>query len=852
MAVEPARDPLRLDPQVEPTAQALELQLDPAAERYTGSTRIELQFHVTTNRFRFHAKSLDIQRATLDGRELVLTADEADLVIATAAEAVTNGPHTLQINFANAYNRSGAGLYKATYEGRPCLFTQMEPIDARRAFPCWDEPGFKIPWRLTVTIPAALEAVGNMPIAQTQAAGTNKMVEFGRTPPLPAYLVFLAVGPLERTPVPGMSVPGSIITAAGKAALTHLIAQETPGILSALERYFGIPYPYPKLDQIATPEFAFGGMENAGAISYIDSGVLLDSGHVSFSQRQGLVELITHEMAHMWFGDLVTMAWWDDLWLNESFASWITPRIAGPIHPEFRSEIGAAQRALGARQADHQPSVKAIRRPFRGGDDPMEAIDTLSYSKGEAILRMVEGWIGPDRFRSSLRQYFLRHRWGNARAEDLWAAFDQEVGGNIGETLRGYIEQPGLPQVTFARLPGDRCEVRQRRYQTIMSKGVSSQTWRVPIVMRYGGKAGERTERFLLTKEQDVFSAPGLDQAEWVYPNANESGYYEWSLSPELTAAMIALHGSPLTIVERLGLLHYAGCGVLSGRLTAVEATELRLGLAGDPDPDVRQSIVNSLTMLRSVYLGPEDAPAFARLLHQTLRPMLDALGLEPKPGELPQQGYLRASLLNSLGRHGDEPDVLAFCRERAKRQLTEPSDVDPELADATLAVATWHGDGSWLAALRQAFEQAQAPDVRARFLSALGGFRDPSLVAATWDYSLTEAMKPTEFSPLLSAGARAELAPVAFDWLVAHYEPYTKKLPEAFLPGLPWILSEADAELLAKGRSFFLNPSRKSPLLELELTKVTEAVELCLALRERHQEGVRKLVRSLGNDATR
>src|SRR5258708_6450681 len=238
VAAESASDPLRLDPLVEPITQTLDLQLDPTADSYAGSTRIEPQFHVATNQFRFHAKSIELRRATLDGRELALKPSQADLVIATAPEAYASGSHTLQIDFTNAFNRTGAGLYKAVYEGRPYLFTQMEPVDARRAFPCWDEPGFKIPWRVTVTIPAGLEAVANMPIAETRAVGTNKRVEFGRTPPFPFYLFFIAVGPFERPPVVGLPAPGSIVTTPGKAAFPHFIAQESPAILAALEQYF--------------------------------------------------------------------------------------------------------------------------------------------------------------------------------------------------------------------------------------------------------------------------------------------------------------------------------------------------------------------------------------------------------------------------------------------------------------------------------------------------------------------------------------------------------------------------------------------------------------------------------------
>lgn len=842
---EPPYDPLRLDRAVEPFTQSLELQLDPEKDEYTGKTLIELQFNNATNRFRFHAKGIDLGRATLAHQEVTLKRGEADLVIGTTAQIVPTGLHRLEIAFSNRFDRTGAGLYKSVSKGVSYILSQMEPTDARRAFPCWDEPEFKHPWRVTVTIPRKLEVIGNMPIAQVTPQGEHKVVEFSRSPPLPSYLLVLAVGPFESVPVPGLSVPGRIYTAPGNSQRAQWFAAQTPRILSAFEEYIGIPYPYPKLDQMAWPEFNASGMENAGAIAYRDSVVLVDGERASYEQRRRLIGLVSHEIAHMWFGDLVTMRWWDDLWLNEAFATWLGPKVAHFLYPELRFQHGMFNRAERARAADRQPSVKAIRRDFRAGDDMNEAFDALSYQKGASILQMVEGWLGSDRFRVALRHYFGRHLWGNAAAEDLWRAFEETGAGNMGEVLRRYVEQPGLPELAFKRLPGDRCEVTQRRYRALTAPHLSPQLWHVPVVGRYGAGEKVRTFRFLLTREQEVFQAPGLDQAEWFHPNVEETGYYVWTLEPELSAALTNRAVlDRLSPVERLGLLDGALSALQSGRMTPVQRIQLMLSLAEDPEPEIKARVVNGLEGLAEEYLEEVDRPVLAAFLHRHLRPMLDELGLEPAQDELPQLGPLRADLLRVLGSQGHEPDLVAYCRHQASRLLENPLSVDAGLAQAVLEVAAWHGNEEWLARLRGAFEQASQPDARQRFLYSLGGFSDPALVQRVLDATLTPAMNASEFMlPILRSSGRPENAAVVFDWVRRRYEDLKHKAPEDRMDALPGLLSAADALLLAQGRAFFLNPSRKTPLIEVRLTKVTEEVKLRLALRKNYQESVRRLI---------
>ncbi len=584
-------------------------------------------------------------------------------------------------------------------------------------------------------------------------------------------------------------------------------------------------------------------MENVGAITYKDSLLLLNSRNASIGQRQQLLELLAHEMAHLWFGDLVTMQWYDDLWLNEAFATWISYRIAGQVHPDLRFDRMSLRSASIARMNDAQPSVKPIRRQFRGDDNLREAFDILSYNKGQAILGMIEAWIGEANFRAALRRYFVRHHWGNTRAEDLWAAFAEAGDDSLPETVRRYVEQPGIPELRIQRLPGDRLEVRQRRYRSLTAKGVTEQLWQVPIVLRYGTKSDHRTARLLLKQEHDVFSVPGLDQAVWIHPNAGESGHYLWSLPRELTSVLAKPEIARLSLAERGGLFQGADLQSMSGNLGADQLLEFALNFANDPEPDIKNAVAGTVSSLAGI-VPTNDRPAYATLIRRTLRPMLDEIGFQARPDEGIERQELRGMLFANLGFEVEDPHVIAFCREAAARQFIDPRGVSAEIASTTLAVANWHGDAAWATQARAAFEKATAPDVRARLAGTLTGFRDPALVRAGLDYALTEAVKPAEFRGLLNPG-REETTAVFFDWLVQNYDSVKRKVPEQYLPFLTHILFGGDAELLARGRAFFLDPARKDALTEQHLTQVADLVELMVALRERHGPGLSKFIQA-------
>ncbi len=356
---------VRLGDDVFPTFQAIELTVDPDKTDYTGSVRIDLDVRKKTNTFRFHAQEMTLNTSVLERKgapiQLRHTAGDNDMIIVTTASPLAPGGYALKIDFSNDFNTRGLSLYRVVVDGRGYVYTQFEAIDARGAFPCWDEPAFKIPFQVTMTVPKAHMVISNTPVESEKDLGASRKVVFARTKPLPAYLLAMAVGPFETVEIPGMSVPGRVVTVKGKSRLAAEAVRTTPPILKALEKYFG-KYPYRKLDLLAVPEFAFGAMENVGAVTYRDTILLIDPDATSDAQRAGLAGTTAHELAHMWFGNLVTLAWWDDTWLNESFATWMGTKIADEVFPEYKIEARQTRSAQRAMITDARLSTRAIRR----------------------------------------------------------------------------------------------------------------------------------------------------------------------------------------------------------------------------------------------------------------------------------------------------------------------------------------------------------------------------------------------------------------------------------------------------------------------------------------------------------
>jgi aminopeptidase N len=854
---------VRLGDDVVPTFEAVRLRLDPGAKEYSGTVAVDLLARRPTPAFRFHARGQQLLKVALrrdgnqvvgftrEGQEIALAreAGPGGIVTARPEEPLSPGPYHLEITFTQAFNTQSVGLYRTEKDGKSYAFTQFEAADARRAFPCWDEPGVKIPYQLTVEIPAGLAVVSNTPEEKTSVDGGVKTVVFQRTPPLPAYLLALAVGPLEFTPIPGLSVPGRVVTIAGEGRLAGPAVELVPPLLAALERWFDRPFPFAKLDLIAAPEFWPGGMENAGAIVFAENSLLLDPATATEAERLRLSRIAAHELAHQWFGDLVTMAWWDDLWLNESFADWMGDKITDQVYPRWKYSTSSLIDIERMLERDARPSSGAIRRPVVSVDSLLQNVG-VAYEKGKAVLGMFETFLGPETFRRGVQGYLREHAWGSATAGDLWRALGRAAGRDVGAAMATFIEQPGFPLVRVELLPegqgtegGPGIALSQERF---VNAGATAPplSWQIPVGLKYGDGTNVRTTTVLLTHARETVTLPGVSEAlkgrrlekiAWVMPDLSGAGYYRWSLPKELLGKLASEAPARLDARERIAFLSNSKALLDAGELSGDTWFEVATPFAADPEPAVVAAFAGELERVRPALVPDELAASFAGYVRRTFRPVLERIGRAARPGEAPDVPALRSTLLRWLGDFGRDEEVLRYAETLARRCLTSPAELNPGLATVALDLAAIHGDHALFEEYRKRFESAKTPVERLRYLRALGHFRDPAVREEILRYALSGPLRPNEVLRLAGGlGDTEQGADRIFAWVREHYDEVVARLPPILLPGLPLIASGCSAARLEQGRQFFSAPGKSVPGTERQLASVADQVHDCLRLRER------------------
>jgi alanyl aminopeptidase len=794
--------------------------------------QVELNVARPTRTFRFHAQGISIVSLRLsEGQrpiDAAYSASEGNTVLVTAGERLAPGRYALAIDFHNRFNRQAVGLYKmVTKDGEPYLFTQLEAVDARRAFPIWDEPAFKIPYQLSVTIPAIYDAVSNTPVTSETASGDTKTIHFARTKPLPSYLLALAVGKFDYTPIEGLGVPGRVVAPKGQGHLSGLAVKVTPPLLAALEKYFGSKYPYEKIDLIAVPEYWAGAMENPGAITYRDSILLVDPVRATPGQRQELMSITAHELAHMWFGDLVTMEWWNDLWLNESFADWMGDKITDQVFPELEHAVRELQGVQNVMSGDARATADPIRRADAAPEEALSSVG-LAYNKGKAVLAMFEQWIGPEKFRQGVLAHLKANEWGNATAEEFFASLARHAPAGTAEALETFIEQPGVPLVRVERIGPNTLRLTQKRFTTGETKPAM---WKIPVTLRYDGG----TKAVLLDGPSKTVTLD-VDRAEWIYPHAHAAGYYRWVMPDAELAALAKRAPEVLEPRERLAFIGNLGALFRAGTLHGDTYMQLLEGFAADSDPHVTSALQSALGEVETTFISADLRPRFAPYVRRTLGPMLDRIGLTPRPDESHSVASVRPNLLRWLAEAGDER-VWAFVREQLPKYLQDPKSVDPSLAGTIIGLSASRGDEALFEEYRKRFENAATPTERGRFLSGMSRFEDPAIKRRVREYALTGPVRPTEVFTLVGntddAAEREEL----YQWITANYDALMKKLPPTYTTGIGFIANGCEPDRVARARQFFAE--KKVTGTERSLARVAEQVNDCAALRTRELEAV-------------
>ena len=855
----PDSAPPRLSHAAEPIAEAVDLTLDPDKADYHGSATIGIHVAEPTRELRFHARALTIDRATVVlGSQLVpiertehLAPDQTRLVL--GSELPAGASATLSIEFHNAYNTRAVALYRVVTGGHSYLFTQFEDTEAREAFPCWDEPEFKIPWTVTLTVPDSDLAISNTPIAHETKRGAMRRVEFAPTKPLPSYLVAVAVGPFDTVPVRGMSMPGRIVTIRGATPMAAEAARVTPAIIRSLEGYFGRPYPYEKLDLIAAPEFLYGARENAGAVVFADRRLLLDPASVDPGQRRALCSVIAHELAHQWFGDLVTMKWWDDLWLNESFASWMATKVMDEVEPESRSGITTLYAVERAIATDSRPSTGAMRQKVTGATSLGQTATELTYDKGEAVLTMFEGWLGRDTFRRGVLEYLKAHEWRNAEGGDLWRALGQVSGERIDAAMSTFLDQPGVPLVTIEPLAGGKARVSQHRFFTVDPGRADTTNWRIPVILRYPAGSEVRTLRVWLTRA-DTVADLGATPA-WIEPNAGASGYYRWSVPDPMLDALVGARRR-LTARERIDLIANLQSGLRAGLVRGDRFLALMAQLSDEPSPEVTRAAIDALNDTRVPLATPASEAAYAGWVRGVLQPELHRFGMEPAARESLGVSLMRPALLRLLAAEGDTA-VIRYAERLGAAYRRDHASVPPSLVEVGIVVGAYRGDRAQFEDYRRRFESTTIPNERILYLAGLASFRDPALRQDALAYALSGPLRPQEglvipanmsLNGLTVEGGRSGSTLYSddiADWMMDHYSALAARMPPNFSARVFALGAGCSGDRLERMKAWIADPAHKVVGGEYSFRRLRDAMLECSTLHERESARVERWLES-------
>ena len=728
-------NPYRLPTSAIPSHYNLHLKPDLESETFTGDVEISIDITETVSEIVLNAKEIELKSARLVGGSSAIEAsdfaydEELERVKIHLDSEAPSGSYTLSIDFEGILNRKLAGFYISTFtdesgEERKIATTQFESTDARQAFPCFDEPAMKASFEVALTVPADLFAASNGPIISESFSddGTERTVKFGTTIKMSTYLVAFIVGPFEATdPVDVDGVPLRIIHPIGKGHLTPYALESGAFSLKYFTDYYGIPYPGEKLDLVAVPDFAFGAMENLGCVTFREVILLVDTDRATQPELLRIADVIAHELAHMWFGDLVTMEWWNGIWLNEAFATFMAAMCTDAFNPEWRRWDQFSLERSAAFDVDSLQKTRPIEYEVKSPSDADGMFDLLTYEKGGSVLRMLEQHLGPDRFRDGIRHYLKKHEYGNTETSDLWDALEEVTGEPVRSTMDAWIYQRGYPLVNVKQCDG--CEktiLTQNRFFYKSPEEADETVWPIPMGIRYADSDGNLGSMKMLMTEDDVEVAE-LANARWVNANGGSNGFYRVNYSPDLMTSLRDAMGE-MEAIERYSLADDQWSAMLAGGSSAVDYLRLADGYSDEDDLDVWTLLVGNLASLERIVEDDAATMAIRARLAELYGSALSRLGWDACEDDSPRDLELRGLLARSLAVSARDAEALSRLRNLHDQHLAGES-VEPNLVSASASAVAVVGSASDYETFVGRFKDAPTPQEERRYMGSLAAF---------------------------------------------------------------------------------------------------------------------------------
>ncbi len=791
----PSADAVVLPANVKPSKYSMTLRPDLETFAFVGEQTVDIDIAVPTARIKLNAAELEITDVVLrhNGSSIPVHSlslnEDTETVTLDFGQTLAQGPAQLYMKFTGILNDRLVGFYRSEYqdtEGQTKYLatTQFEATDARRAFPCWDEPAQKAVFDVTLVFNDILQAVSNTPIVEESIPAPGmKSVRFAETPIMSTYLLAFVVGDLVSVEAPAAGgTKVGVWTTRGKENQAGFALDTSVKLLGYFNEYFGIPYPLPKLDHIAIPDFAAGAMENWGCVTYRETALLVDPENSSAGTRQRVAEVVAHEMAHMWFGDLVTMEWWDDLWLNESFASWMGTKAVDWLFPDWEMWTQFVNMDTNrALSLDGLKNSHPIEQEVKNPAEVSQLFDAISYSKGGSVLRMLENFLTPDIFQKGLYRYLKANEYGNARTQDLWSALEEESGMPVTSIMDSWVKQTGYPvlQIEADRRPdGVMVSLSQERFvydHLLGEEEPNPEVWQVPVSVSAPGATSAST---VMDNKEAVITVPVPNPSEdWYKVNAGQTGFFRVNYTSEDWQRLApAVSGRELPATDRLGIQNDAYALSRAGLLPVTQFLELAGSYSGETDASVWSDLASNLRDIEQLISGEPVHPAYQRFGRELFGPAARRAGWTPRPQDGHLDSLLRSTTLGQAGSYGDE-DTLAQASDLFRQYLENSDAVHPDLRGIVFSLAAQAGDRTTFNHLWDLETRASLQEEKIRLLLAMSRFQDVALLNETLESSLTSRVRSQDtITVVASVAANPKGRETAWEFVKSNWAEFDRR----------------------------------------------------------------------------